>query len=281
MKKVLSLVLASVMLLALLTACGGGNNGPANSGEPNTNTDQTEFNIISGISALSGGYDDNPVLNAMMENVGIKINWETMSDSLGEQVNIRLTGGELPDAVQAVGWSNYDLGRYGRGGTFIDLTPYVTDASIMPNLSAILEKYPQIKAAITQDAADDYSIHSIQQFSMINKAWLDDLGLAVPETVEELRTALQAFKDNDMAHKMYGADAGSTIPMSFGFDQWCWGQNIFYAPFGLTARPSPTTMTGTPTALSISRFSARMTNSTLPSAPRATWAWRPGGRSTS
>ena len=32
----------------------------------------------------------------------------------------------------------------------------------------------------------------------------------VPETVEELRTALQAFKDNDMAHKMYGADAGST-----------------------------------------------------------------------
>ena len=111
MKKLLSLVLASVMLLALLTACGGGNNGPANSGEPNTNTDQTEFNIISGISALSGGYDDNPVLNAMMENAGIKINWETMSDSLGEQVNIRLTGGELPDAVQAVGWSNYDLGR--------------------------------------------------------------------------------------------------------------------------------------------------------------------------
>ena len=188
MKKLLSLALAAVMLLALLTACGGGNNGPANSGEPNTNTDQTEFNIISGISALSGGYDDNPVLNAMMENVGIKINWETMSDSLGEQVNIRLTGGELPDAVQAVGWSNYDLGRYGRGGTFIDLTPYVNDASIMPNLSAILEKYPQIKAAITQDdgkiyglpaaemmgtgatgAADDYSIHSIQQFSMINK----------------------------------------------------------------------------------------------------------------
>lgn len=69
---------------------------------------------------------------------------------------------------------------------------------------------------------------------MINKAWLDDLGLDVPETVEELKAALQAFKDNDMAHKMYGADPGSTIPMSFGFDEWCWGQNIFYAPFGLT-----------------------------------------------
>ena len=255
MKKFLSFLLAAAMLLALLTACGGENNAPANSGEPNTDTSQSEFNVISGISALSGGYDDNPVLKQMMENAGIKINWETMSDSLGEQVNIRLQAGgdSLPDAVQAVGWSNYDLGRYGRGGTFIDLAPYVTDPEIMPNLSAILEKYPKIKAAITQDnggiyglpaaemmgtaatgAADDYSIHSIQQFSMINKAWLDDLGLAVPETVEELKTALQAFKDNDMAAKMYGADPGNTIPMSFGFDQWCWGQNIFYAPFGVT-----------------------------------------------
>ena len=255
MKKFLSFLLASVMVLALLTACGGdsGNNS-TEPGAANTNTDQTEFNVISGISALSGGYDDNPVLNAMMENAGIKINWETMADSLGEQVNIRLqAGSDLPDAVQAVGWSNYDLGRYGRGGTFIDLTPYVTDPEIMPNLAAILEKYPKIKAAITQDdgriyglpaaemmgtgatgAADDYSIHAIQQFSMINKKWLDDLGLAVPETVEELRTALQAFKDNDMAAKIYGADPGNTIPMTFGYDQWCWGQNIFFAPFGVT-----------------------------------------------
>ena len=255
MKKFLSFLLASIMVLGLLTACGGGDTtGSSEPGVANTDTSQTEFNVISGISALSGGYNDNPVLNAMMENAGVKINWETMSDSLGEQVTIRLqAGSDLPDAVQAVGWSNYDLGRYGRGGTFIDLTPYVTDPEIMPNLAAILEKYPKIKAAITQDdgkiyglpaaemmgtgatgAADDYSIHAIQQFSMINKKWLDDLGLAVPETVEELKTALQAFKDNDMAAKIYGADPGNTIPMTFGYDQWCWGQNIFFAPFGVT-----------------------------------------------
>ena len=245
MKKFLSLLLAAVMLLALFAG--------AASADANTDTSQTEFHVVSGISALSPGYNDNPVLNQMMENAGIKINWETMSDSLAEQVGIRITGGDLPDAFQAVGFSNYDLARYGRGGTFIDLAPYVTDPEIMPNLSAILEKYPKIKAAITQDdggiyglpsaemmgtaavgAEEDYSIHAIQQFSMINKAWLDDLGLAVPETVEELKAALQAFKDNDMAHKIYGADPGSTIPMSFGFDEWCWGQNIFYAPFGLT-----------------------------------------------
>lgn len=73
---------------------------------------------------------------------------------------------------------------------------------------------------------------------MINKAWLDDLGLEVPKTLDELHDALKAFKDNDMSAKYYGNDAGSTIPMSTGFDQWCWGQNIFYAGFGFTNWPN-------------------------------------------
>ena len=254
-KKIVSGALCAAMLAGVLSGCSNGLVNDVNDGTVNENVSQTEFKIMGGISALSSGYENNEVITALQESAGITISWETMSDSLAEQVNIRLSAGgdQLPDAVQAVGWSNYDLGRYGRGGTFLDLTPYVTDPEVMPNLSAILERYPKIKAAITQDdgkiyglpaaemmgtaatgASDDYSIHSIQQFSMINKAWLDDLGLAVPETVEELKTALQAFKDNDMAAKMYGNDPGSTIPMSFGFDQWCWGQNIFYAPFGLT-----------------------------------------------
>lgn len=254
-KKLASGALCAAMMAGVLSGCGLGKVGSVNNGEVNMNTDQTEFHVVGDISALSSGYDDNPVLNEMAEAAGIKINWEVMSDSLGEQVNIRITGGDLPDAFQGVGFSNYDLARYGRGGTFLDLTPYITP-EIMPNLYKILEDNPSIKAAITQDdggiyglpAAEmmgtgavgdekDMSIHSIQQFSMINKRWLDDLGLPVPETVEELKTALQAFKDNDMSHKVYGNDPGTTIPMTFGFDQWCWGQNIFTLPLASPTGP--------------------------------------------
>ena len=204
------------------------------------------------MSALSSGYDDNPVLNEMQETAGIKINWECMSDSLSEQVNIRIAGDELPDAFQGVGFSNYELTNYGGDGTFIDLSPYLTE-EYMPNLAKILEEHPQIRSAITMSdgciyglpaaeqmgtaaigADKDYSIFSIPQFSMINKKWLDDLGLEVPKTLDELHDVLKAFKDNDMSHKVYGNDAGTTIPMSTGFDQWCWGQNIFYAGFGFT-----------------------------------------------
>ena len=127
----------------------------------------------------------------------------------------------------------------------------------MPNLTKILDEHPNIRAAITMSdgciyglpAAEqmgtagigddaDYSIFTIPQFSMINKRWLDELGLEVPTTLDELHTALKAFKDNDMSAKVYGNAPGSTIPMSTGFDEWCWGQNIFYAGFGFTNWPN-------------------------------------------
>lgn len=244
-------VVALAGITASLAGCGGGSTNKTEPGVANTNVDQTEFNIISGISALSGGYDDNEVLNAMAQNAGISITWETMSDSLSEQVNIRIAGNDLPDAFNAVGFSNYDLTNYGQDGTFIDLTPYINE-EYMPNLTKILEEHPDIRAAITMDdgciyglpageqmgtagvgKAEDYNIYTIPQYSMINKTWLDELGLEVPTTLDELHDVLVAFKENDMA-TTYGNDPGQTIPMSFGIDQWCWGQNIYYAGFGFT-----------------------------------------------
>ncbi len=256
-KKVLSCILAANLVFSM-TACSG-KEEEVHSTEPNvanTNTSQTKFTVMGGMSALSGGYDDNIVLKKMQENAGVDIEWITMSDSLAEQVNIRIGGGDLPDAFMAVGFSNYDLSNYGADGTFIDLTPYLTE-EYMPNLAKILKEHPEIRSAITMNdgriyglpageqmgtagigAENDYSIYTIPQFSMINKAWLDDLGLEIPSTLDELHTVLKAFKDNDMSAKYYGNDPGSTIPMSTGFDQWCWGQNIFYAGFGFTNWPN-------------------------------------------
>ena len=257
MKRVCAAALAGAMTL-LLPGCSGGLANDVNDGTVNRNTEQTDFYIMGGQSALSAGYDDMEVLNALQENAGIHIDWETMSDSLAEQVNIRITGGQLPDAFQGVGFSNYDLARYGDDGTFLDLSPYLTP-EIMPNLCAVLEAHPEIRAAVTMedggiyglpsgeqmttagigvDMDDAFSIYSVPQYSMINKAWLDELNLPVPTSLDELHDALKAFKDNDMSAKYYGNAAGSTIPMTTGFDEWCWGQNIFYSGFGFTNWPN-------------------------------------------
>ncbi len=254
-KRIISCAAIGGMMLSL-SACGGSGASYEVRGTANTDTSQTQFNIMGGMSALSTDYNDKTVLNQLQDEAGIDITWNCMSESLGEQVNISIAGGELPDAFMGVGFSNYDLSRYGDDGTFIDLTPYLTE-EYMPNLSKILEENPDIRSAITMDdgyiyglpagermgtagigAQEDYSIYTIPQFSMINKAWLDDLGLPVPTTLDELHDVLKAFKDNDMSAKYYGNAPGTTIPMSTGFDEWCWGQNIFYAGFGFTNWPN-------------------------------------------
>ncbi|MCD7807087.1 MAG: extracellular solute-binding protein, partial [Lachnospiraceae bacterium] len=244
-RKLTGAVLSAVMAASLLVGCGSGS-------KTTVDENQTEFTLMGAQSALSAGYADNTVLNELAENAGITIVWDTMSDSVSEQVSIRIAGNTLPDAFIGVGFSNYDLAEYGADGTFIDLTPYITE-EYMPNLTRILEEHPEIRSAITMDDGgiyglpaaeqmgtagigdeEDYSIYTIPQFSMINKAWLDYLGLDIPSSLDELHDALEAFAKNDMSATYYGNSAGSTIPMSFGMDQWCWGQNIYYAGFGFT-----------------------------------------------
>ena len=245
-KKGLSILLVLVLSLTALVACD------SNDDTETADENQTEFEVLGSLSPLSVGYDSNEVLNEMQEEVGISIVWDTMSSGVDEQVGVRIAGQNLPDAFMGIGFSNYDLNRYGKDGTFIDLTEYINEDT-MPNLTAILKGHPDIKKAITMadgniyglpageqmgtasiGAEEDYNIYTIPQFSMINKAWLDELGLDVPETTEELEEALVAFKENDMSATYYGNEEGSTIPLSVGYDEWCWGQNIFYAPFGFT-----------------------------------------------
>ena len=264
--KKLSIALLSGIMAVSMAGCGGG--GDAADDEPKIGTDQTEFEVMSAIGALSSPYDQKEILKELQDQAGIKINWTTKSDDLSEQVNIRIAGDDLPDAFQGVGFSNYDLTNYGEDGTFIDLTPYSTE-EYMPNLTKILADHPDIRKAITMDdgkiyglpsaekmgtaaigADQDYSIFTIPQFSMINKRWLDELGLEMPETLDELHDVLKAFKDNNMAQKDYGAD--TTIPMSFGMDQWSamiWksrrtARSTSFLMMTITVQPSHTSMTG-------------------------------------
>ena len=151
-----SCALASGLILTM-TACGNKDYGHHEKGVANPDTTQTEFAIMGGQSALSPGYDNNPVLNQLQADTGIRIEWTTMSESLSEQVNIRIAGDELPDAFIGVGFNNYDISRYGDDGTFIDLTPYLTE-EYMPNLSKILEENPDIRSAITMDDGYIYGL---------------------------------------------------------------------------------------------------------------------------
>ena len=85
-------------------------------------------------------------------------------------------------------------------GAVIDLAPLIEEN--MPNLSGLLAEHPEWLRSI---ALEDGRIASLPQLNetdrqvcvWINRAWLDTLGLRMPESVEELTDALLAMKNRD------------------------------------------------------------------------------------
>lgn len=131
MKQILSRILAYALCLAMvlsLSACGGSSSGNS-SGAAETKAEQKSFLIVGGMSALSSGNDSNPVLTELAEKAGVEIEWDLMSDSLGEKVGVLIGGNQLPDAFIAVGFSQNDINEYGQDGT---LTPSPTSTTGMP-----------------------------------------------------------------------------------------------------------------------------------------------------
>ena len=98
---------------------------------------------------------------------------------------------------------------------FVELTPYITP-EIMPNLCAIFEKDPAMKALCTDADGKIYSLPkklpmrpATANEMYINQAWLDELGLPMPTTYTELADTLVAF--SQMGDGRYGYIASSTL----------------------------------------------------------------------
>jgi len=85
-------------------------------------------------------------------------------------------------------------------GALIDLAPYIE--ANMPNLSALLNANPVWRDVITLEDGRIASLPLINETERqvcvwINKAWLDKLGLSMPQNLDELTAALEAFKTRD------------------------------------------------------------------------------------
>ena len=86
-------------------------------------------------------------------------------------------------------------------GAIIDLSPLMEEN--MPNLCALLEAHPEWRDIIT---LEDGRIASLPQINAkerqvclwINRAWLDKLGLSMPQTLDELTGALLAMAGSDL-----------------------------------------------------------------------------------
>ena len=176
-KKILSVLLATAMMSAMFTGCGGGGDDAAstntNSGD-NTSADASSSN--SGDSANSGSSgsgeikeftaffavpgseinDDNEIQQLIAEKTGVKVKetWLT-GQTAQEAVGTLIAGGGYPDFID--------------GG---DGCAQLYDAGALVALDDYIDKYPNIKEFLTEQEWDklrqeDGHIYWINQFGNI------------------------------------------------------------------------------------------------------------------
>lgn len=107
-----------------------------------------EFDVLSQKNSLTPDYNTLKVFTDLYDSTNVKIKWDNITESAyAERKTLILSDKDnWPDAIYHAGFSNAEISRYSRRNTIIAISDYL---EYMPNLSAILERRPDIRAAIT------------------------------------------------------------------------------------------------------------------------------------
>ena len=217
MKKMLSLTLAAAMALSL-AACGGGSKAETAPAEAAAETAEASAEAPGEgdgsytlpesveIQVANIGHlpveKDGAVYNFYKELFGFGITMPYIEWNGGntyqEQINLRISSGEAPDAFIVVNGMEDKLIE---DGAVLDLTDYLPEYA--PNVWKIVPEsvWNTIRANDPTGQGRIWYIPQVVDYTrhgaLIRQDWLDALELAMPTTQEELVSVLEAFKTQD------------------------------------------------------------------------------------
>lgn len=151
-------------------------------------------------------YNDGTAVQKEIENrTGVHVEWDTYSSDVETVLQTRLASLEgLPDMVEIPPFdSNVGVDTYSSNGVLIPLNDLIKEYA--PNIQALFNKYPALEAMCTSSDGNIYALAGwwgdindyVPDYLYIRQDWLDNLGLEMPETVDELYDVLVAFKEQD------------------------------------------------------------------------------------
>lgn len=146
------------------------------------------------------------------EKTGVHFNIQSIAGSVwSEQKNIIMSSGDLPDIFLLYNgsFSTAEIVSYGQeNGMFLALNDYIEEYA--PDIKRELDADPEAKKAVTLSDGNIYSIPGLRvgvdgiqtagsplRNEWINKAWIDQVGMSEPETLDDFYELLKAFKEQD------------------------------------------------------------------------------------
>ncbi len=137
---------------------------------------------------------DSPVWQAIEDYTNTEMNIQFVpSASYEERFNITLASGSLPHIMLTEQKSPSFINAV-KDGAFWDLTDYLDDYESLSQMNEIVKNNISIDGRI-------YGIYRSRPLgrnaTIIRKDWLDNVGMEIPETIDEFYEALHAFTYDD------------------------------------------------------------------------------------
>ncbi len=226
-QKFVAIAVASVVIVTTLGACGKHSDDKKEVSQPVQESKNIEFplaqpetlSILTSAEATSTQNPDEKIIyQRIKKETNVNVDWTCyVKDQFIDKRNLVLVKGEgLPDIILNADMSTLDLLKYGTQGVIVPVEDLIE--KYMPNLKKILDENQSYRKLITAPDGHIYSFPWIEQLGtgkeaiqaiggmpFINKDWLEQLGLKMPTTTEELENVLTAFKEK----------IPDSIPMSF------------------------------------------------------------------
>jgi len=139
---------------------------------------------------------DAPVFQEIQRKTGITVKLEVVPGSdFDTKANLMLGTGQIPDIMRL---RSRTVNSYADSGVFLPLNDPIKNGA--PNLQAILDSIKGVKKTfidgtmyyVPQLSTDDKKL--MGPIPMIRRDLLDDLGLQMPDSFDELYTVLKKFK---------------------------------------------------------------------------------------
>ena len=235
LQKGIRVFLSASLTAGLLAGCGGGGGEQSSSSAAEGGDSVPTFTIATmrWSDAWPTDFLESGIMKELEEEHGINIEWEIYyASDWSEQKSLLLASGDLPDAfLGSNALTASDMAQ--NKGNFVELTDLITEET-MPNLTALFEEDPELKAVCTDRDGKIYSLPKklgirpeVDGYVFyINKEWLDNLGLDTPTTIDELNEVALAFTKNDPD----GNGQDDTFGIGFNYNNWTIMKSMFGQP---------------------------------------------------
>lgn len=194
---------------------------------------------------VTGSQSGTPDWNATLQvaeieaRLGIRLDCQPFSADVWQtQQTLMMASDELPDLIINASNSMVAFAEYGADGYLLPINEYL---DVAPNLSAVMEESPAYAAAITSPDGNIYALTSYNQNKLgkisrnfVNKLWLENVGMELPTTVDELYDVLVAFRDEDANGN---GDPKDEVPFSTAFqaDAPTYAEQVLMNAFGINS----------------------------------------------